>query len=388
MFETTRLTINQNAYRDNLQFIRNQIGDGVQFCSIVKGNAYGHGIAPFVKMAVDCGVDYFGVYSTDEAYQIKKAITTPISLMIMGMVEGKSLEWAIEEGIEFFVFDLERLQAGVAIAKAKDKKCIIHIEVETGMNRTGVPLNDLKEFCDYIKSNQEFIHLKGICTHYAGAESYINDERVQLQIVNFRMAIQEISKHGLDAEYIHSACSAAMMNYPETISNMVRIGIMQYGFWPNEETLIRYNGQFKEKVIESEKELTRLLEWKSEVMTIKKVDKGEYIGYGNSYQAYGDMVIAVIPAGYSYGYSRELSNVGKVLINGEKAPICGIVNMNALCVDITHIEHVKKGAEVVLIGNQKEKTITVASFGEMTNLLNYELLSRLPLDIPRKVIGD
>ncbi len=174
------------------------------------------------------------------------------------------------------------------------------------------------------------------------------------------------------------------MNYPETMGNLVRIGIMQYGFWPNEETLIRYNGQ----ICEYDKELTRLLEWKSEIMSIKELEKGDFIGYGNSFQAYADMKIAVVPVGYSYGYSRDLSNVGKVLIHGELAPICGIVNMNAICVDITHIENVKKGDEVVLIGDQKDKTITVASFGEMVNLLNYELLTRLPQDIPREIVKD
>lgn len=381
MFETTSLTINKSAYQKNLQFIRNQIGEEVKFCSVIKGNAYGHGIAPFVKMAVECGVDYFGVYSTDEAYRIKKATTAPVSVLIMGMVEGEALEWAIKEGIEFFVFDIERLHDAVEISKTLNKKCIIHLEIETGMNRTGFSFHDLKEACDFIKINYEYVDVNGVCTHYAGAESFINDERIQHQIQNFNAAIQEISNNGFNPKYIHSACSAAMMNYPETISNMVRIGIMQYGFWPNEETLIRYNGQ----VSESDKELTRLLEWKSHVMAIKEVEKGEFIGYSNSFQAYADMTIAVIPVGYAYGYNRSLGNGGKVLINGEEAPICGIVNMNAMSVDITHIENVKKGDEVVLIGNQEDKTITVASFGEMSNQLNYELLTRLPDDIPRKI---
>jgi alanine racemase len=121
-------------------------------------------------------------------------------------------------------------------------------------------------------------------------------------------------------------------------------------------------------------------------MTVKKVTKGEFVGYNTSYQAYADITIAVIPVGYAFGYSRSLSNSGKVLIRGVEAPICGIVNMNALCVDITHLPEVVKGDEVVLIGNQGESTITVASFGEMSDQLNYELLTRLPHDIPRKTI--
>ena len=135
MFETTTLTISKNAYLKNLKFIRKQIGNDVQFCSVVKGNAYGHGIAPFAKMAVSCGVDYFSVYSTDEAYQIKQAISEPISIVIMGMIEGTSLKWAIQEGVEFFVFDKERLEKAVEIAEKLNTKCInqINEEVITGI---------------------------------------------------------------------------------------------------------------------------------------------------------------------------------------------------------------------------------------------------------------
>lgn len=383
MFETSFLTINKEAYKKNLRFLRTQIGENVKFCSVVKGNAYGHGIEPFVEMANDCGVNYFAVYSTDEAFSIHNALSNKAEIVIMGRVDGEALEWAIENDIEFFVFDFDRLQNAVEIAKKHQKKCRIHIEIETGMNRTGFDMNNLQEVCNFINEQKEFIELKGVCTHYAGSESYINDERVRNQIKKFNHAVLEIEKLGLKPEYIHSACSAAVMNYPETISNMVRIGIMQYGFWSNEETMIRYSGE----IAESDKKLTRLLEWKSQVMTTKKVEKGEFIGYGTSYQAYADMEIAIVPVGYSFGYSRDLGNIGKVLLHGKEAPICGIVNMNAMCVDISHIQNVEKGDEVVLIGNQKDSTISVASFGEMSNLMNYELLTRLPQNIPRKIIS-
>ncbi len=386
MFETTSLTINKSAYQNNLRFIRRHIGSGVKFCSIVKGNAYGHGIAPFVKMAADCGVDYFGVYSANEAFEIKRTLADGVNIMIMGMVAGESLSWAISNEVEFFVFDFEILQAAAETARSLGKKCIIHLDIETGMNRTGMEIGDLRKACDYLRANQEFIILKGVCTHYAGAESYVNHDRVQQQITNFNQAVEEINSYGLHPEFIHSACSAAMMNYPETISNMVRVGIMQYGFWSSEETLIRYSdNEADDSIADTDRALRRLLDWKTSVMSVKTVKKGEFIGYGNSYRAYNDMKIAVIPVGYSYGYDRDLSNKGRVLIAGEEAPICGMINMNALCVDITHIPDVRIGDEVVLIGQQRERVITVASFGELSNLMNYELLTRLPHDIPRTV---
>lgn len=382
MFETSSITISKEAYRHNLAFIKKQCAPDVRFCSVVKGNAYGHGIKEFVSMAKAEGVDYFAVYSSDEALKIRNIFTDEVNVMIMGMIDEASLSWAIQNRVEFFVFDFHRLNQALAIAKQTGNKAEIHIEVETGMNRTGFQIAELAQVFQILKENSNHFLFIGFCTHYAGAESIVNDFRVQQQINLFEEAKKLLNKSGLHPKYIHSACSAGMMNYPQTICNMVRIGVMQYGFWPNEETLVRFNGHSRE----SDETLKRLISWKSNVMTVKKVAKGEFIGYNTSYQAYADMKIVIIPVGYAYGYSRSLSNSGKVLVNGQEAPICGIVNMNALCADVSHIENVKPGDEVVLIGSQGEKFISVASFGEMSDQLNYELLTRLPLDIPRRII--
>ena len=382
MFETSSLQISKEAYRHNLKFIKQQIGASVRFCSVVKGNAYGHGIASFVKMAIEEGVDYFAVYSADEAYQIKQNCDPKIQIMIMGMIGEDALEWVIKNGIEFFVFDAVRLDQAIKYAIKLKVKAKIHIEVETGMNRTGFTLEQLPPIFNLLHHYQNELQFVGFCTHYAGAESIVNDFRVQKQIEVFNKAKEMLKEHNLKPQYFHSACSAGVMNYPETIGDMVRIGIMQYGFWPNEETLVRFNGRSREGDVT----LKRLITWKSEVMTIKNVLKGDYIGYNTSYQAYADMKVAIVPVGYAFGYSRSLSNSGKVLINGQLAPICGIVNMNALCADISQIPDAKKGDEVILIGVQGENTISVSSFGEMSQQLNYELLTRLPQDIPRIII--
>ena len=191
-----------------------------------------------------------------------------------------------------------------------------------------------------------------------------------------------VGRTGLKPMYQHAACSAAVMNYPETIGNMVRVGIMQYGFWPNDETFIRFNGE-KEK---NSRILKRLIRWKSSVMSVKTVKKGDFVGYGTSYLTHREIKVAVVPVGYSHGYSRNLSNTGKVLIRGTEAPVIGIVNMNAITVDVTNIDGVEKGDEVVLIGTQKNKSISVVSFSEMSNQLNYEMLTRLAMDIPRIIV--
>ena len=162
---------------------------------------------------------------------------------------------------------------------------------------------------------------------------------------------------------------------------MVRIGILQYGFWPSKETLIQF---FSKKSIQTDP-LTQVLSWKSSIMSLKKVKTGEFISYGTSYLAQKDMKIALIPIGYSHGYARKLSNQGRVIINGQRVGVIGMVNMNMLIVDVTTLENVTLGDEVVLIGKQGDISINVSSFTELSNQLNYELLTRLPSEIKRVI---
>ncbi len=382
MFESSVIEISKSALQTNLKFLKQKTGAHVKFCSVVKGNAYGHGLVEYVKLAMECEQQYFGVYSADEAYHIVKSIKKSPQLYIMGMVEGEAIEWAINNGIEFCIFDQSRLTTALKSAKKVKKKAKIHLELETGMHRTGFEEKEIEIAGELINKHKEYFEVKGVCTHFAGAESMANNFRVSQQIGKFYKLLLTVGRTGLSPVYKHAACSAAVINYPETIGNMVRVGIMQYGFWPNDETFIRYNGD-KEK---NNKILKRLITWKSKVMSVKSVKKGEFVGYSTSFLAHRDMKVAVVPVGYSHGYSRNLSNTGKVLIRGCEAIVTGIVNMNAVTVDITNIDGVEKGDEVVLIGTQKNKSVSVVSFSELSDQLNYEMLTRLPNDIPRIIV--
>ena len=162
---------------------------------------------------------------------------------------------------------------------------------------------------------------------------------------------------------------------------MVRVGILQYGYWPNKETHIR----FCEESNTTPDLLKRIIRWTSKVMAVKEVSKGSFIGYGTAFLAHKNMNLAIIPIGYSHGYSRNLSNTGSVIINDMVCPVVGTINMNSLTVDISLAGKVKPGAEVVLIGSQNGNTISVSSFSEQSQQLNYEMLSRLPINIPRSV---
>lgn len=303
--------------------------------------------------------------------------------MIMGYIGDEELPWAVENDIQFYVFEFERLEAAISAAKEKGKKALIHLEVETGMNRTGFEESSFSQLLDILHLNQEYLQIEGLCTHYAGAESVANYVRVQAQIKKFKEISEYFLSKGIQPRLQHTACSAAAINYPETIFDMVRIGIMLYGFWPNEETYIYQLRQHEQK---GSNPLRRVIRWKTYVLSTKTVKMGEFIGYGTSYQASRDMTIATIPVGYAYGFARSLSNLGRVLLRGQRLGIIGIVNMNIAIIDINGLPDVKKGEEVVLIGKQGKQEISISSFSEMSNLLNYELLTRLPLDIPRVVV--
>ena len=382
MHKNSVIEINSIAHKENIAFLRNVFGEKTIISSVVKGNAYGHGLKEFVEMAFANGVTHFSVFDVEEAKIVFDNLEDKVTILIMGFVADDDLEWVIKNQIEFFVFERYRLAKTSKIAKKLKQKAIVHIEVETGMNRTGFELRTVSKVAKYLIKEKENIYFKGLCTHYAGAESIANYFRVSKQIEVFKKVEEIFKSEGIQPKIRHSACSAASIAFPETRMDLVRIGIIQYGFWPSQEILVSYLNSKKNKI----DPLQRVISWKSEVMSIKRVKSGEFIGYGTSYIARDNMKIATIPLGYSHGYCRSLSNQGKVLINGQYCDVIGTVNMNMLTVNITEINNVKKGDEVVLIGNQKSLSLSVASFSDLSNMLNYELLSRISKTIPRKIL--
>lgn len=384
MVHTSYIELSKSAYKNNLKFIRSQVGSHVTISSVVKGNAYGHGIENTVKIAESAGIRHFSTFSTDEAIRVEASSTKNSEIMIMGMVDNESIPYLIQHEISFYVFELDRLRCAIETSKTLGKKAKIHVEVETGFHRTGFEREERTALAEVLLSNRENLQLCGLCTHYAGAESVGNYVRIQNQIKTYLEFKQWFQEKGLYFDKYHTACSAASLSYPETIMDMVRIGIAQYGFWPSQET---YMFKFKQLAPNMKNPLKRLISWKSQVMSVKKVKIGDFVGYGNSYMASRNMTIALVPIGYCHGFSRNLSNLGKVLIHGKILPVVGTVTMNAISIDITDLQKARKGDEVVIIGRQKRNEITVASFGESTQQVNYELLTRLPHDIPRKIIS-
>jgi alanine racemase len=381
---SSRIELSQSALKKNINFIRKKIGPHPRLSSVVKANAYGHGIPQIVKMLENTGVDHFSVASAYEAEEVLAYRTRQSSdIMIMGILYDDDIRWAIENEIEFYIFHYPRLKLVQEVAQKVGKKALVHIEVETGTNRTGMTEKYFSRAMRFLQEHQNDIEFRGLCTHYGGAESRSNQFRIDQQIKRYEGYARKCQKNNFLPKYFHTACSAAALAMPQTRKDLVRIGVATYGFWPGPDI---YYQHLQDTGKKSDNPLRRIMSWKTEVMDLKFVPKGEFIGYATAFQAIRDTRIAVIPVGYSNGYPRGLSNNGHVLIRGRKAPITGLINMNLFMVDVSHIKDIDFGDEVVLIGKQKNNTINVGSFTNYTQLLNNEMLSRLPTAIPRVIV--
>lgn len=383
MPSTSQIEIIDEALKNNVDFVKSIINQEQTTISVViKGNAYGHGVHIIVPALENLGINHFSVYSSPEALDAVKVKNKDTTIMIMGFVYPHDFEWIINENVEFYISEIDSLRNALEVSRKLNKNSNIHLDIETGMNRTGLNLRELKKVIQIIKTNKQWVTVKGVTSHFAGAESIANHFRIKKQFSTFKKRIKLLQNNNIEPEIKHIASSAATINYPEAKMDLIRTGILVYGYWPTEETLINYYHKFKTK----ENPLKRAIRWKSQVISIKNVKEGEFIGYGLSYQAQYDMRIMLVPVGYCNGYSRSLSNNGHVIVNGQRASVIGSVNMNMIICDITNNIDVHIGDEVLLIGKQDDAEISFASFAKMNNSLNYEILARLPQNIERKLI--
>ena len=375
---SSKIELSKSAIKNNIDFIRNQIGEGVTLSSVLKANAYGHGINQMVPELEKNGLRHFSVFSSFEAREAQAASKHGSTIMIMGDIAKEDVSWVIKNRIEAFVYNFHLLETLIREAKKQHCKACVHIELETGMNRHGFREHEWKNVAEILTLNHADIAFQGICTHFAGAESSANYKRIQGQQKKFLKGVRYFNEQNLVPKNVHSSCSAAMLAYPNFNHDLVRIGILTYGLWPSTEMELMY--KLKNDIETSP--LKSVLSWKSHVIDISFVKSGEFIGYGNAYLAETDIKVASVPVGYGYGFNRSLSNSGRVIINGKRLSVVGIVNMNMFLVDATNID-VSIDDEVIIIGKKGDQEIKVSHFGNLSDQLNYELLTRIDKNINR-----
>lgn len=374
---TTWLEISKSAIKYNLKQFRKVIDPKIKLMAVVKSNAYGHGMIPCAKIALNSEADWLGVVNLDEAFELRKVkIKSPIlvlSYFPRGARGGSAS--AIKENIDLPVYDLETAKLLSKIASKLSKPVRVHIKVDTGTSRLGVLVKDA---VDFVKKVRKLKNLKicGIFSHYASSEEK-DQTFTNQQTERFKNLLKRLKKEGIEVPLAHTACSASTIVNPATHFDMVRIGISIYGLWPSKD--IKRLAQKVRPGFDIRPALT----WKTRIIQIKQLPKGTTVGYGRTYKVKRPTKLAVLPCGYYEGYWRLLSNKGEVLVKGRRAKILGRVCMNLIMVDITDIPNVKIEDEVVLIGKQGREEIKAEEIAQKTGTINYEVVSRINPSLPR-----
>jgi alanine racemase len=373
------IELDVESLKHNIVQFRKLLGRERIFLAMVKANAYGHGMIPVAEIALKSGADWLGVNSIEEALILRKnGFTCPI--LSVGYIPIHKLEQAVKNDIRITVYNIASIKKLGKICQSLSKKAYLHIKVETGTYRQGLNENEIIPFIDQIEKSRGLV-IEGVSSHFANIEDTTDHSYAKYQLDRFKDFLAQIENHGIRVPFKHIACSAAVILFPETYFNMARIGIGIYGLWPSNEvyisSLLRKRPRFY---------LRPVLTWKARIAQVKKVPKGDFIGYGCTYKTSRDTDLAVIPVGYYDGYFRSLSNVSFVLIKGKRASIRGRVAMNFIMADITDIPGVHVEDPVILIGSEGSDSITADKLASLTGTINYEITARISPHIPRIVV--
>lgn len=362
-------SVNLDAIYDNMKNLKANTKDGTGMIAVIKTDGYGHGAVPIAK-TVDEFVWGYAVATSDEGMVLREnGVKKPI--IILGYTHESQYDKIALNDIRPAIFTYEDAKKLSDVAQSKSKKVKIHIKIDTGMSRIGFYPNSIsvKEILDI--SRLPGIEAEGIFTHF-----YASDEKDKTaayrQYRIFNDFIENLANEGLDIPVKHCSNSAAIIDMPDVNMDCVRVGIALYGMYPSEEVE-------KKKV-----KLTPAMELKSHIICLKEVEEGIGISYGATYKTKKTTKVATIPVGYGDGYRRSLSNKGYVIIRGKKAPILGRVCMDQFMVDVTHIENVKRGDLVTLMGNDGDIMISAEELANMAGeTFNYEIVCDIGKRIPR-----
>lgn len=372
MYFRTQAKIDLDAIEYNYNNIRKKVPEGVKLLAVVKADAYGHGSLEITKF-LDDKCDFFGIATVGEAVKLKKAgIKSP--MLILGHVMPNEYSLVVEHDIRVPIFSYADAKALSDEAVKQGKTVAFHFCVDTGMSRIGFQVND--ESADICKDITLLpnIYAEGIFSHFATADEE-DLTKALTQRTYFKSFISMLESRGINIPIKHINNSAGIMNFGQYF-DMCRMGIILYGVYPSNE------------VDKSLLDIKPALSWTTHISYIKTLDAGREISYGGTYKTSEPRVIATVPIGYADGYPRALSNIGRVIINGKYAKIVGRVCMDQFMVDITDIDGVKLGDEVVLIGTQGGAILTVEDVADNANSFNYEQLCRISPRVPRTYYKD
>jgi alanine racemase len=364
VYHKTYIEVDLNAIVSNLKAIKAKVGTDTKVLFVVKADGYGHGAVQISRAAQEAGVaDILGVSSPAEGIELREAgIDLPILILGLILSERDEIEAVLDYDLAQTVADLELAQIIAKYAKDKRKYARLHLKVDTGMGRIGCEPDNAADIA-YSINSLDHVELEGIFSHFPESDNP-DSEMTKNQINSFNNILNQVK--ALDIKYKHLANSAAILNFDSSYYNIVRPGLMAYGYYPS-------------ACCSHEINLVRSMTMKSCILFFKRVKKGTAISYGLTYTAGKDTNIATVPVGYGDGYSRFLSNKASVIIAGKQYRVAGRVCMDQIMIDCGDDEF-KPGEEVILFGKEG---ITVETISEWIGNIPYEVTCAISKRVPR-----
>lgn len=346
----------------NLALLRSTIGASPQLGLVAKADAYGHGLVPVGRFAVQNGVDWLMVATVQEGIALRDAgVTTPI--LVLSPILPVEAEQAVFYRLRILVENDEVALALEAAAERQESKAKIHIKVDTGISRFGATPLEASELAMRLRHLPN-VNLEGISTHFG--DSGNDPERTEEQIRKFDAVLKVCTSQGISFKYVHAANSAGTVRFPSSHRDLVRVGIAAYGIDPY--------GLYKPG------ELRPMMTWKARIMALRERPAGSWVSYAKTRQLEATTKIATLGVGYGDGYPRSLSNLGFVMIQGVRCPVLGLVCMDQLLVDVTSIATIAVGDEATLLGEQ----VPAPELARLSGTNSHEIVTRIMSRVPRR----
>lgn len=361
----TYVEVNLSRLSENLASIRQQVAPA-RIMTILKANAYGHGMVEVAHHVVTQGVDYIGVAVLEEGILLREqGITKPI--LVLGGILGNQVPDFLKYDLTITASSIEKLQQIDEAAQALGVTARAHLKIDTGMERIGVHWYSAERLLE-ASLECKHVQIEGIFSHFANADA-AELTHAHLQLERFQEVLRFYERHSLPAPIRHMANSAAILQLPESYFDMVRPGILLYGVYPSKE-------------VQHSVAVRPALAWKSHVVYFKVVQPGNPVGYGSTWKSDHLVRMVTVPVGYGDGYFRAMSNQANVIIRGRKYPQVGRIAMDQVTVNIEW-DTAYNDDEVVLVGEMGTERITVEDLAEWAGTIPYEILTNINTRVPR-----
>ncbi len=362
--------VDLDALRQNLAWIRHRVGPTVKIMTVVKADAYGHGLKQIAALLMQSGTDMFGVANLSEARAIH-SVGQGWSVLMLGACLPEEIEQAVRDGVRPTVSTLKEARLFSRAAVRLKRLVHAHVKVDTGMGRLGVAAEQARELIR-LTSRLAGIQIEGLYTHYASVEDDAAFSRAQR--LRFEKLLSDLAEDGLGIPWIHASNSGALLHEPDSLFNLVRPGLLVYGLVPP--------GQRRASSM-LQGHLRPALEFKCRVGLVKEVPRGTSLSYGRTFVARRKMRVATLTAGYGDGYLRAGSNRASVLIHGKRCAVLGRVTMDQMLADVSRVPAARAGDEAVLIGQQGRDEISAVELANWCDTVPWEVLTNISYRVPR-----